>query len=90
MVVVAVAAHDGLDVRRVDLQAAHVLDHPVGAGAGVEEDLVLGTILGHRHQDREAVLGHQRFGGLAAFHRGRRLAAAGRISAGGGPVPGRA
>ena len=76
VVEVAVAADDGLDARGVDLQAAHVLDHPVGGGAGIEEDLVLGAVLGPRDQDRKAVLGQQSHRSVSAFHGGDRLASA--------------
>jgi hypothetical protein len=76
VVEVAVAADNGLDARGVDLQAAHVLDHPVGGGAGIEEDLVLGAVLRPSDQDREAVLGQQGHRSVSAFHGGGRLASA--------------
>ena len=43
VVEVAVAADDGLEARRIDLEPVHVPDHPVGAGAGVVQDLVPGS-----------------------------------------------
>ncbi len=75
MVEVAVAADDDLDAGRVDVEAAHVLHHPVGARPGIEKDPVLAAVLGHSHQHREAVLGDQGLGGLASLH-GRRDAPA--------------
>jgi hypothetical protein len=40
VVEVAMAADDGLDAGGIDLQPVHIPDHPVGAGPGVEENLV--------------------------------------------------
>ena len=48
---------------------------PIGGGAGVEEDSVVGAVLGHVHQDREATIGQRDLGDVAAFHGGRRPAA---------------
>ncbi len=54
---VAVTHHDRFDTLRIDIEAAHVLDHPVGADPGVEEDPMLGPADVHRHERRVAVLG---------------------------------
>ena len=69
---VAVAAHDGLDGGRIDVQLAHVAHDTIGAGTRVEEEAMLASALGHRDQHREAVLGDQRAGHLAVRHQRRR------------------
>ena len=69
---VAVAAYDGLDRGRVDVQAAHVLRDAVRAGARVEQEPVLTAGLGHRDQHRESVLGDQRVGNMPVRHQRRR------------------
>ena len=86
MVEVAVAAHDHLDGGGIDIQPAHVVDHTVGAHAGVEEDPVVDAGLGHGDQGREAVLGEEDIGDPAAFH--DRAGPQATVPAEGGP-PGR-
>jgi hypothetical protein len=69
VVEMAVTANDRLDLERVDVEAAHVVHHAIGARTGIEKDPVLATMFGHRDEHREAVLGEQLLGGLAFLHR---------------------
>ena len=52
MVEVAVAAHDRLEIVRVDREAAHVLDHPVGTDPAVVQEAMFAVALADADEER--------------------------------------
>ena len=53
---------------RIDVEAAHVLDHTVRAGASVIEQPIFAIALRHGHQRGKAMLGDERVENLAVVH----------------------
>ena len=80
VVKVAVAADDGFELSRREVEASQVLPAPRWGHPGIEEQPVGPTSLGDLHVGREARLGRRRVDHLGAFEgeglEGRRLAAA--------------
>jgi hypothetical protein len=68
VVEMAVAADDGFDRARIDVQPPHVLDDTARAGTGVEQQPVMAPALVHRDEHGESVLGDERVGCQAAHH----------------------
>ena len=67
MVEVSVRENDHLDVLRREIEASHVLDHPVRRDAGVEEEAVNVIPGPYGDQSGESVLGAQRVNPRAGF-----------------------
>jgi hypothetical protein len=63
-----VTADNGLDGPRVGIEPAHVLNHAVGTGTGVEQDPVSIVSLAHGDERGEPVLGYQHVGSLVCVH----------------------
>jgi hypothetical protein len=68
VVEMAVAADDGFDRARIDVQPAHVLDGTALPAARVEQQPVTAPAPVHRDEHGESMLGDEHVGRQAAHH----------------------